>query len=75
MSSEIVIYWNVLLPARSRRRRRRRRRPPPPPPPPPENMTAAILSYAVSDLHEGTGKLRKICADTVGHFTESVDSF
>ena len=32
-------------------------------------MTAAILSYAVSHLHEGTGKLRKTSADTVGHFT------
>ena len=37
-------------------------------------MTAAILSYAVSHLHEGTGKLRKTCADTVGHSTESVPS-
>ena len=34
---------------------------------PHENVTAAILSYAVSHLHEGTGKLRKTCADTVGH--------
>ena len=34
-----------------------------------------ILSYAtVSNLHEDTGKLRKTCADTVGHFTESVPS-
>ena len=41
------------------------------PPPPLENVTAAILSYAVSYLHEGTGKLRKTSADTVGHFTES----
>ena len=32
---------------------------------------AAILSYAVSHLHEDTGKLRKTCADAVGHFTES----
>ena len=39
-----------------------------------ENVTAAILSYAVSHLHEGTGKLRKICADTVDHLTESVPS-
>ena len=39
---------------------------------PHENVTAAILSYAVSHLHEGTGKLRKTCADTVGHLTESV---
>ena len=55
-----------------------------PPPEPPsfltarvtthENVTAAILSYAVSHLHEGTGKLRKTCADTVGHLTESVPS-
>ena len=37
-------------------------------------MTAAILSYAVSHFHEGTGKLRKTCADTVGHLTESVPS-
>ena len=41
---------------------------------PPENVTAAILSYAVSHLQEGTGKLRKTCADTVGHLTESVPS-
>ena len=55
---------------------------PPPEPPsfltarvtPHENVTAAILSYAVSHLHEGTGKLRKTCADTVGHLTESVPS-
>ena len=37
-----------------------------------ENVTAAIFSYAVSHLHEGTGKLRKTCADTVGHLTEAV---
>ena len=36
--------------------------------------TAAILSYAVSHLHEGTGKLQKTCADTVGYLTESVPS-
>ena len=47
---------------------------PPKVPPPPENVTAAILSYAVSHLHEGTGKLWKTCADTVGHFTEFVSS-
>ena len=41
---------------------------------PHENVTAAILSYVVSHLHEGTGKLRKTCADTVGHLTESVPS-
>ena len=41
---------------------------------PHENVTAAILSYAVSHLHEGTGKLRKTCADTVGHLTKSVPS-
>ena len=41
---------------------------------PHENVAAAILSYAVSHLHEGTGKLRKTCADTVGHLTESVPS-
>ena len=41
---------------------------------PHENVTAAILSYAVSHLHERTGKLRKTCADTVGHLTESVPS-
>ena len=41
---------------------------------PHENVTAAILSYAVSHLHEGTEKLRKTCADTVGHLTESVPS-
>ena len=41
---------------------------------PHENVTAAILSYAVSHLHEGTGKLRKTCADIVGHLTESVPS-
>ena len=39
-----------------------------------ENMTAAILNYAVSHLHEGTGKLWKTCADTVCHSTESVPS-
>ena len=39
-----------------------------------ENVTAAILSYAVSHLHEGTEKLRKTCADTVGHLTEFVPS-
>ena len=39
---------------------------------PHENVTAAILSYAVSHLHEGTWKLWKICADTVGFLTESV---
>ena len=38
-----------------------------------DNVTAAILSYVVSHLHEGTGKLRKPCADTViSHLTESV---
>ena len=42
--------------------------------PPWECVTAAILSYAVSHLHEGTGNLRKTCADTVGHLTESVPS-
>ena len=36
---------------------------------PHENMTAAILSYALSHLHEGTGKLRKTCADTIDHLT------
>ena len=41
---------------------------------PHENVTAAILSYAVSHFQEGTGKLRKTCADTVGHLTESVPS-
>ena len=45
-----------------------------PPVTPHENVTAAILSYAVSHLHEITGKLRKTCADTVGHLTESVPS-
>ena len=45
-----------------------------PPPSPLENVTAAILSYAVSHLHEDTGKLRKTCADTVGHSTASVHS-
>ena len=37
------------------------------PPPPPENVIAAIISYAVSHLHEGTWKLRKTYADTVGY--------
>ena len=41
---------------------------------PHENVTAAILFYAVSHLHEGTGKLRKTCADTVGHLTQSAPS-
>ena len=41
---------------------------------PHENVTAGILSYAVSHLHAGTGKLRKTCIDTVGHLTESVRS-
>ena len=40
--------------------------------PPLENVTAAILSYAVSHLHEGTGKLRRTCNNTVSHLTESV---
>ena len=35
---------------------------------------AAILFYAVSHLHEGTGKLRKTRADTFRHLTESVSS-
>ena len=43
-------------------------------PRPLENVIAAILPYATSHLHEGTGKLRKICADTVDHLTESVPS-
>ena len=47
---------------------------PPEFPPPHENVTEAILFYAVSHLHEGTGKLRKTCADTVGHLPESVPS-
>ena len=38
---------------------------------PHENVTAAILSYAVSHLHESTGKLPQTCADTFGHLTES----
>ena len=41
-------------------------------PPPHKNVTAAILSYVVSHLYEGTGKLRKTYADTVGHLRESV---
>ena len=41
---------------------------------PHENVTAAILSYALSHLHEGTGKLRKTYADIFGHLTESVPS-
>ena len=45
-----------------------------PPPPPFENVNAAILFYAVLHLHEGTEKLRKICADTVDDLTESVPS-
>ena len=36
-----------------------------------ENVTAAIISYAVSHLHEGTGKLRGTCADKVGYLTDS----
>ena len=46
----------------------------PPELPPMKMWTAAILSYAVSHLHESTGKLRKTCADTVDHSTESVPS-
>ena len=46
----------------------------PPEVPPHENVTAAFLAYAVSHLHEGTGKPRKTCADKVGHLTESVPS-
>ena len=38
------------------------------PPPPLENVTSTILSYAVSHLHDGRGKLQKICADTVCPF-------
>ena len=46
-----------------------------PPPSPLENVTAAILFYAVSYLYEGTtGKLQKTCAHTVGRLTESVPS-
>ena len=41
---------------------------------PHENVTAAILSYAASHLHEGTGKLRKTRADSVCHLTETVPS-
>ena len=37
-------------------------------------MNAAILFYAVSYLHEGPGKLWKICADTTSHLAESVSS-
>ena len=48
--------------------------PPEPPPPPLEDVTAAILSYAASHLQGGIRTLRKTCADTVGHFTESVPS-
>ena len=33
----------------------------PPKPHSPENVTTAILSYAVWHLHEGTGKIRKTC--------------
>ena len=40
----------------------------------PELPPMRILSYAASHLHEGTGKLRKTCAHTVGHLTESVPS-
>ena len=36
-------------------------------PPPLKNVTAAILSYVVSHLLEGTENLRKTCVDTVGH--------
>ena len=32
-----------------------------------ENVTAAILSFAVSHLYDGAGKLRKTCADRVGY--------
>ena len=41
---------------------------------PHENVTAAIPSYAVSHLREGTEKLWKTCADTVGRLTESAPS-
>ena len=34
----------------------------------------SLFSYAVSRLREGTGKLQKTCADTVGHLTESVSN-
>ena len=43
-------------------------------PTPLHNVIAAILTLAVSYLHEGEKKRRKVCADTVGHFTESVPS-
>ena len=39
-----------------------------------ETVTIAILSYAVLYLHEGTGKLWKTCADTVGDLTKSVSN-
>ena len=41
---------------------------------PHEDAAAAILSYVVSNLHEGTEKLRETYTDTVGHLTESVPS-
>ena len=39
-----------------------------------ENVTVPILFYAVLHLHEGTGKLRKTCADTVRLLTRFVFS-
>ena len=42
--------------------------------PPLENVTATILSYAVSNLHEGTGKLRKTCADSISVCPQSTVS-
>ena len=32
-------------------------------------LTAAILPYAVSHLHNDTGELQKMCADAVGYLT------
>ena len=37
-----------------------------------ENVTVAILYYALSHLHEGTGKLRKTCADNSRPFTPTI---
>ena len=44
----------------------------PPETPPFRMWPQPFFPNAVSNSHEGTGKLRKTCADTVDHLTESV---
>ena len=39
-----------------------------------KNVTTTIISYAISHSHEGTWKLQKTCADTVGLWIDSISS-